>query len=54
LQPSIRRHKIIDAIDADHAINWKGKSIDLRDSWLLLIILLLLPMVEWYLRRIRG
>jgi len=46
--------KIIDAIDAEPGQKLESKSIDLRDSWLLLIILLLLPMVEWYLRRIRG
>jgi hypothetical protein len=46
--------KIIGAIDAEPGQKLESKSIDLRDSWLLLIILLLLPMVEWYLRRIRG
>lgn len=46
--------KIVEAIDAEPGQKLESKSIDLRDSWLLLIILLVLPMVEWYLRRIRG
>ncbi|PKL42432.1 MAG: hypothetical protein CVV41_14945 [Candidatus Riflebacteria bacterium HGW-Riflebacteria-1] len=46
--------KIVAAIDSEPGQKLESKSIDLRDSWLLLIILLLLPMVEWYLRRIRG
>ncbi|PKL50604.1 MAG: hypothetical protein CVV42_02445 [Candidatus Riflebacteria bacterium HGW-Riflebacteria-2] len=46
--------KIIAAIDAEPGQKLESKSVDLRDSWLLLIILLLLPMVEWYLRRIWG
>ncbi|EKD81540.1 MAG: hypothetical protein ACD_39C01760G0001, partial [uncultured bacterium] len=46
--------KIVEAIDSEPGQKLESKSIDLRDSWLLLIILLLLPMIEWYLRRIRG
>lgn len=46
--------RIIEAIDSEPGQKLESKSIDLRDSWLLLIILLFLPMLEWYLRRIRG
>ncbi|MBU1106019.1 MAG: VWA domain-containing protein [Candidatus Riflebacteria bacterium] len=46
--------KIVSAINSEPGQKLESKSIDLRDSWLLLIVLLLLPMVEWYLRRIRG
>lgn len=45
---------IISAIEAVPGQKLETKTIDLRDSWLLLIILLLLPMIEWYLRRVRG
>lgn len=30
------------------------KAIDLRDSWLLLLIILALPAIEWYIRRTGG
>lgn len=46
--------KIISAIDAVPGQKLESRSIDMRDSWLLLIVLLLLPMVEWYLRRTGG
>lgn len=46
--------KIISAIDAVPGQKLESRSIDLRDSWLLLIVLLLLPMAEWYLRRTGG
>jgi hypothetical protein len=46
--------KIIEAINAEPGQKLESKSIDLRDSWLLLLVLLALPMLEWYLRRIRG
>ncbi len=46
--------RIIAAIDAVPGQKLESRSLDLRDSWLLLVILLLLPMAEWYLRRTGG
>lgn len=46
--------KIIAAIDSVPGQKLENRSIDLRDSWLLLLLLLLLPMLEWYLRRTGG
>jgi cbb3-type cytochrome oxidase subunit 3 len=30
------------------------KIVELRDSWLILLILLILPLIEWYFRRTKG
>jgi hypothetical protein len=46
--------KIIAAIDSVPGQKLESRSLDLRDSWLLLLVLLLLPMAEWYLRRTGG
>lgn len=46
--------KIISAIDSVPGHKLESRSIDLRDSWLLLLLLLVLPMIEWYLRRTGG
>ncbi|MDD3147777.1 MAG: hypothetical protein PHD82_10770 [Candidatus Riflebacteria bacterium] len=46
--------KIIAAIETAPGQKLESRSIDLRDSWLLLLVLLLLPMIEWYLRRTGG
>lgn len=46
--------KIIAAIDAVPGQKLESRSADLRDSWLLLLVLLVLPMIEWYLRRTGG
>lgn len=45
---------LIAAIDAVPGQKLESRLIDLRDSWVLLLLLLILPMVEWYLRRIKG
>lgn len=45
---------IISAIEAVPGQKLETKTLDMRDSWLLLLILLLLPMIEWYWRRTGG
>lgn len=46
--------KIISAIDAVPGQKLESRTVDLRDSWILLLIILVMPMIEWYLRRTGG
>jgi hypothetical protein len=52
--PADNIEPLIAAIDAVPGEKLETRIIDLRDSWLLLLILLLLPCLEWYLRRLKG
>ncbi|MEW6708596.1 MAG: vWA domain-containing protein [Candidatus Riflebacteria bacterium] len=45
---------LVSAIDAVPGQKLESRIIDLRDSWVLLALLLLLPLAEWYWRRVRG
>ncbi len=45
---------LVSAIDAVPGQKLESRIIDLRDSWVLLVLLLLLPLAEWYWRRVRG
>lgn len=45
---------VIKSINAVPGQKLETRSVDVRDSWLLLMILLVLPMLEWYLRRTGG
>jgi hypothetical protein len=47
-------HKITAAIDSIPGQKLESRILDMRDSWLILLLLLALPVGEWYLRRIRG
>lgn len=46
--------KLINSLNSVPGKKLESKSIDLRDCWLLLILLILLPCVEWYYRRAGG
>lgn len=46
--------RLIRSIEAVPGQKIETKLLDVRDSWLLLLLLLVLPMVEWFLRRTGG
>jgi hypothetical protein len=46
--------KILAALNPVAGKKLESRTIDVRDSWVLLLLLLVLPMLEWYLRRTRG
>jgi hypothetical protein len=45
---------LLAAIDAVPGQKLESRILDVRDSWLILLLILLLPLLEWYLRRKRG
>lgn len=45
---------LIAAIDSVPGQKLETKILDLRDSWFILLLMLLLPLCEWYVRRIGG
>ena len=47
-------NSLINSLKTDTGNKLESKSIDLRDCWLLLLLLLLLPCLEWYIRRTGG
>ena len=46
--------KLIASLNSVPGKKLESKSIDLRDCWLLLILIILLPCLEWYFRRTGG
>ena len=46
--------KLISSLNSVPGKKLESKSIDLRDCWLLLILIILLPCLEWYFRRTGG
>lgn len=46
--------KLISSINSIPGKKLESKSLDCRDCWLLLLIILLLPCIEWYIRRTGG
>ncbi|MBR4569728.1 MAG: VWA domain-containing protein [Candidatus Riflebacteria bacterium] len=46
--------KLISSLNSVPGKKLESKSIDLRDCWLLLILIILLPCLEWYFRRMGG
>ena len=46
--------KLIDSLNSVPGKKLENKSIDIRNSWLLLVLILLLPCLEWYFRRAGG
>ncbi len=46
--------KIINSIESKPGKKLESKNLDVRDSWILLLLVLLLPSLEWYLRRTGG
>ncbi|GAB4267347.1 MAG: hypothetical protein Kow0029_01850 [Candidatus Rifleibacteriota bacterium] len=45
---------LISAIDSVPGQKLETRILDLRDSWMLLLLMLLFPILEWYIRRSRG
>ncbi|MGM0600196.1 MAG: hypothetical protein ACQETH_10320 [Candidatus Rifleibacteriota bacterium] len=45
---------LVDSIKAIPGKKSETRLLDLRNSWALLILMLIFPLCEWYLRRIRG
>ncbi len=45
---------LISSLKSDTGNKLESKSIDFRDCWLLLILIILLPCLEWYIRRTGG
>lgn len=52
--PESEADKIIASLNKVSGNKVETKSLDLRNSWLLLVLLLLLPAAEWYIRRKGG
>jgi len=52
--PESEADKIIASLNKVSGNKVETKSLDLRNSWLLLVLLLLLPATEWYIRRKGG
>lgn len=46
--------KLISSINSVPGKKLESKSLDCRDCWLLLLLILLLPCIEWYIRRTGG
>lgn len=46
--------KLIHSLNSVPGKKLESRSIDIRDCWLLLILIILLPCLEWYLRRKGG
>lgn len=46
--------KLISLINSVPGKKLESRSLDCRDSWLLLVLILLLPCLEWYIRRTGG
>lgn len=46
--------KLVEAINSIPGKKLESKSLDCRDCWLLLILIILLPAIEWYMRRTGG
>lgn len=46
--------RLIDSIETVPGKKMESKSLDIRDSWLILLLILLLPILEWYYRRTGG
>jgi len=46
--------RVVKAIDSVPGQKLESRTIDLRDSWILLLLILIMPMIEWYLRRTGG
>ena len=47
-------NKLIESLTNVTGQKLATKAIDMRDSWLFLIIMLLMPAIEWYIRRTGG
>ena len=47
-------NRLINSLKTDAGNKLESKSIDCRDCWLLLLLMLLLPCLEWYIRRTGG
>ncbi len=47
-------NKLISSLKSDTGNKLESKSIDMRDCWLLLLLIILLPCIEWYCRRTGG
>jgi hypothetical protein len=45
---------LISAINVVPGQKLETRMLDLRDSWAILLLMLVFPLAEWYLRRIRG
>ena len=46
--------KLIDSLNSVPGKKLESKSIDIRNCWLLLVLIILLPCLEWYFRRAGG
>jgi hypothetical protein len=45
---------LVSAINVVPGQKLETRMLDLRDSWAILLLMLVFPLAEWYLRRIRG